>query len=161
MPSPVRTIAAAGLLAGVLDLGYVIVFYGLKAELAGTATFGAVAARIPKGIAAGWLGSQAAQAGGAGTIVLGVLLHFTIALGAAATFYAASRQWRFLTGPRGWWVAGLGFGVAVWLFMQLVVLRLSAVPPKSFPPPQWLTVFIAHLLCVGLPIAGVTRRLGP
>jgi uncharacterized membrane protein YagU involved in acid resistance len=145
----------------VLDLGYVIVFYGSKAVLAGTATFGAVAARIPKGIAAGLLGAPAALAGGAGTIVLGVALHFTIALGAAAAFYAASRRWRFLTGRRGWWTAGLVFGVAVWLFMQLVVLPLSAVPPKTFPPPQWLPVFIAHLVCVGLPIAGVTRRLAP
>ena len=158
--SPVRTIAAAGFVAGVLDLGYVIVFYGSKAALAGTATFGAVAARIPKGIAAGVLGAPAALAGGAGTIVLGVALHFTIALGAATAFYAASRRWRSLTG-RWWWSAGLVFGVAVWLFMQRVVLPLSAVPPKTFPPPQWLPVFIAHLLCVGLPIAGVTRRLAP
>jgi hypothetical protein len=45
----------------------------------------------------------------------------------------------------------------VWLVMNLAILPLTAVPPKSFPPPNWIPVFVAHVLCVGLPIALVTR----
>jgi hypothetical protein len=43
--------------------------------------------------------------------------------------------------------------------MQLVVLPLTALPHKPFPPPQWWVVFIAHLVCVGLPIALVVGRM--
>jgi hypothetical protein len=154
--NPLRPILAAGLLCGVLDLAYVIVFFGVRAERAGTATFAQVAQRIPKGIAAGLVGSARAQAGGGGMIALGVACHFAIACGAAAVFYAASRRARFLV--RYWPVTGPLYGVAVWLFIQLVVLPLSAVPPKSFPPPQWVPVFMAHLFCVGLPIAWAVRR---
>jgi hypothetical protein len=54
-------------------------------------------------------------------------------------------------------VTGPLYGVAVWLFMNLVVLPLSANPPKTFPAGNWLPVFVAHLVCVGLPIALVVR----
>jgi hypothetical protein len=47
------------------------------------------------------------------------------------------------------------YGVAVWFFMNLVVLPLSATPPKSFPAPGWPFILIAHIFCVGLPIAGI------
>jgi len=48
----------------------------------------------------------------------------------------------------------------VWLVMNLVVLPLSATPPKAFPSPIWIPVLIAHLTCVGLPIALLARRGG-
>ncbi|HXJ44011.1 MAG TPA: hypothetical protein VNH18_32290, partial [Bryobacteraceae bacterium] len=51
--------------------------------------------KIPLVIAAGLLGRQAFQ-GGAGTYVLGVLLHFFIACSAAAVYYAASRRLSFM-----------------------------------------------------------------
>jgi hypothetical protein len=144
-----RAIFAAGLVAGVLDITYVIVIFGFR---------GVRPARILQGIAAGLLGREQALQGGAATAALGLALHFTIALGAAAVFYVASRRLRFLVEKPV--LGGVAFGAGVWLFMNLVVLPLSANPPKSFPPPQWWIVFIAHLLCVGLPIAFVVRRLG-
>jgi hypothetical protein len=49
----------------------------------------------PLAIAGGLLGRQAFQ-GGAGTYVLGVFLHFFIALSAASVYYAASRRLTFL-----------------------------------------------------------------
>ena len=142
----VRAILSAGLLAGALDIAYVLIyFYNPKAD----------PLRILKGIAAGVLGPGAAK-GGVGTAVLGLGLHFTIALGASAVYYAASRtllrlvRWPFVSGPL--------YGVAAWLFMNAVVLPLSANPPKTFLSPVWLPVFVAHLLCIGLPIALVVRR---
>ena len=55
-------------------------------------------------------------------------------------------------------LAGALFGVAVWLFMNLVVLPLSATPPQSFLSGPWVAVLIAHVACVGLPIALLVRR---
>ena len=81
-----------------------------------------------------------------------------IALGAAAVFYAASRKLCWLTAQP--WVSGPLFGVAVWLFMNLVVLPLSANPPRVFPGADWPVILAAHLVCVGLPIAMIVRRWG-
>ena len=147
MKPAARVILTAGLIAGALDILYVIIFYGVR---------GVPATRILQGIAAGLLGRDAAGKGGLATAALGLALHFVIALGAAATYFAVSRRLRVLVERPV--IGGLLFGVAVWLFMNLIVLPLSAIPPRSFPPPQWVPVFIAHLLCVGLPIALVVRR---
>jgi hypothetical protein len=144
----VRAIVIAGLVAGTLDILYVIVFYGMR---------GASTQRILQSVSAGLLGRDAAVKGGAATAAFGLALHFIIALGAAAVFYAASRKLRFLVEKP--LLGGVLFGAGAWLFMQLVVLPLSAVPPKSFPPPEWWVVFIAHITCVGPPIAFVVRRL--
>ncbi len=146
--SAVRAVAWAGLLCGVLDLAFVIFYY----HEAGPQ-------RILQSVAAGLLGRTAATQGGWPTALLGLFLHFVIAYGAAGVFYAASRRLGFLVRQAP--VSGVLYGAAVWLFMQLVVLRLSAVPPKSFPPPNWLPVFLAHLTCVGPPIALAVRRFGP
>jgi uncharacterized membrane protein YagU involved in acid resistance len=143
-----RAIFWAGLLCGMLDIGFVILYY----HEAGPR-------RILQSVAAGLLGRDAATAGGWPTALLGLFLHFVISYGAAAVYYAASRRPAFLT--RHALVSGVLYGAAVWLFMQLVVLRLSAVPPRSFPPPAWLPVFIAHLTCVGPPIALAVARFAP
>src|SRR6185503_14804050 len=87
-PAPAaKVILAAGLIAGALDILYVIIFYGVR---------GVPATRILQGIAAGLLGREAAGQGGLATAAPGLGLHFMIALGAAATFYAVSRRWRAL-----------------------------------------------------------------
>ncbi len=143
----VRAIAAGGFAAGALDILYVIVYYAFRDVPAG---------RILQSVAAGLIGRDAAFKGGTATAALGLGLHFLIAFGAAAVFYAASRWWRGLVERPI--VSGLAYGGAVWLFMNLVVLPLSATPTKSFPPPQWGVVLAAHLLCVGLPIALLVRR---
>lgn len=144
-----RCIAVAGLAAGVLDILYVIVYFAITVKGVGPT-------QIFHGIAAGLLGAKAAREGGAATAALGLGLHFVIALGAAAIFYAASRRWKLLLERA--WITGPLYGVGVWLVMNLVVLPLSATPPKSFPSPIWFPVLIAHLTCVGLPIALLVRR---
>ncbi|MGH9908553.1 MAG: hypothetical protein ACRD8U_23590 [Pyrinomonadaceae bacterium] len=56
-------------------------------------------------------------------------------------------------------ISGLLYGIAVFFFMNLVVLPLSAVPFKvSFGASQLITGLIVHMLCVGLPIALVVRH---
>jgi len=146
--SAVRAIFWAGLLCGVLDIGFVIIYY----HEAGPQ-------RILQSVASGLLGRTASTSGGWPTALLGLFLHFVISYGAAGVYYTASRYLVFLT--RQALLSGVLYGAAVWLFMQLVVLPLSAVPPKSFPPPAWLPVFLAHLTCVGPPIALTVARFAP
>lgn len=140
------TIVWAGALAGTLDIAYVIVFYGLK---------GVAAVRILQGVAAGLVGREVATNGGGFMAVLGLAIHFAIAMSVAAVFVGLSRGLHWLA--RHPFLSGPAYGAVVWLVMNLAVLPLTATPPKSFPPANWPPVFLAHLLCVGLPIALVVR----
>lgn len=149
--SALRAIFWAGLIAGALDLAYVVAFYAIKFPAVG-------AARVVQGIAAGAVGREAAAQGGAATVALGVVLHFVIATGAAAVFYAASRRWRALVAYP--WTSGIGYGAVVWLGMTLVVLPLSATPPRTLFSPVWPWILLAHVTCVGPPIAWAVRRWG-
>lgn len=66
--------------------------------------------RVVQSIASGLLG-RAACSGGYRTAALGVVLHFVIALGAAAAFCIGSAKVRWLT--QSPWLSGALFGVAV------------------------------------------------
>jgi hypothetical protein len=141
-----RVIGEAGLVCGVLDIAYVFVVFGWRDGRA---------ARILQGIAASLLG-PAALSGGTAAAVFGLLIHFGVALAAAALYYALSRRIRGLLDHP--WAGGAIFGVAYYLLMNLVVLRLTRLPSAPFPPPGWTWVLAAHVLCVGWPIAWVTAR---
>jgi len=142
-----RAIWWAGLIAGTLDLTAAFVSAGLR---------GRGPVQILHSIASGLLGAASFR-GGFATAALGAALHFVIAFGAAAVYYAASRQIKLLV--RQAVVCGLIYGVAVYAFMNLVVLPLSAISFKpAYPPAALVTGLIIHMLCVGLPIALVVRR---
>jgi uncharacterized membrane protein YagU involved in acid resistance len=112
--------------------------------------------RMLQSIASGLLGLDS-YSGGLRTAALGVLLHFVIATGAAAVFYLASRKLTLLV--RQAIVSGLLYGIALYFFMNLVVLPLSAFPHKiSFPLSSLLIGLAVHMLCVGLPISLTVRR---
>ncbi len=136
-------IGAGGLIAGTLDLTHACVLFGWD---------------IPLAIAAGLLGRVAFQ-GGAGTYVLGVLLHFFIACSAAAVYYAASRRLTIMTEHP--LVCGLFFGGAVEEVMRLVVLPLSALHARGPYSLHDLILGLAvHMVVVGLPISFSVRRFG-
>lgn len=137
-------ILLGGLLAGALDIAAAFAMSWPQVR----------PMRVLQSIASGLLGRPAYQ-GGAATAALGLALHFTIALSAAALYYAASRRWGAL---RTRWVAcGVAYGVVVYLVMNLVVLPLSRI---GFRRPAWSTVallLVIHMVCVGLPIAWAAR----
>jgi Na+/alanine symporter len=111
---------------------------------------------IPLAIAGGLLGRQAFQ-GGAGTYVLGVFLHFFIALSAASVYYAASRRLTFLKEHP--LVCGLFFGAAVEQVMNLVVLPLSALHARGpYTLHDLILGLLVHMVVIGLPISFSVRR---
>ncbi|MCA1613435.1 MAG: hypothetical protein LC800_04600 [Acidobacteria bacterium] len=147
-PAAYRVILRAGLLAGALDITAACVSSWLRA--------GVGPVRVLQSVASGVLGADSYD-GGLMSAALGVPLHFMIALGAAAVYYAASRGLVFPA--RHPVVCGLLYGVAVQMFMTFVVLRLSAFPHKFvFRPAQFAISTGILMLFVGLPIALVVGR---
>jgi hypothetical protein len=141
-PRIVRPIAVGGAIAGTLDLISAFITYGWG---------------VPKGIASGVLGTSAFQ-GGIGTWFLGVVLHYTIAFGAAAVFCLAA-AWLPALAHR-FWVTGPLYGIVVYFFMQRVVLPLSAFPfrGQSTPLPALIQGVAVHMILIGLPVAFSARR---
>ena len=134
-------IAVGGGIAGTLDLLQACMLLGWD---------------IPLAIAGGLLGKQAFQ-GGAGTYVLGVLLHFFIAYSAAAVYYGASRKLLFMTEHP--LVCGLFFGAAVEEVMTLIVLPLSALHSRGpYKLRDLILGLLVHMVVVGLPISFSVRR---
>lgn len=145
-PGAIKTILYAGLAVGVLD--------GIAASV-NSAFNGGSPVRVFQYVASGLLG-RASFEGGLATAALGLLLHFVVALGASAVFYAASRYLTFLT--RLPFVVGPIYGVIVYFVMREIVSPLSLTNPGT-PSIKGTVIMIAiHILFVGLPIALIVRR---
>src|SRR5467141_2488110 len=82
-----RAILLGGLIAGTFDISYACIYSYIVRRTSPI--------RILQSVASGALGAKA-FAGGLQTAVLGLALHFLIALTAAAVYYLASRRLRFL-----------------------------------------------------------------
>jgi hypothetical protein len=139
--SALLAIAVGGLVAGALDLTQACILFGWD---------------IPLAIAGGMLGPRALH-GGVATYVLGVFLHFFIALSAAAIYYAASCRLVFLKEHP--LVCGLFFGAAVDTVMNLIVLPLSALHARGpYELHDLIQGLLVHMVVVGLPISFSVRR---
>jgi len=143
-PRPFRAIFVGGFLVGVIDLVYAILVYSPKHPI-----------RIGQAVASGLLGAKSFTMGWT-SAALGVVLHFTIAFGAATVFYLASRKMRFLLDRPI--LFGLIYGALVYGFMHVVVIPLSAVAHGHTPLIYQVCEFVEHWFGVGLPISLSTRR---
>jgi uncharacterized membrane protein YagU involved in acid resistance len=135
-----------GLVCGVLDIAYAFALYGAR---------GVPPLRLLRGISRGLIG-QAALNGGVGIALLGLLLHFTVAFGAATTFCLASRKLTWML--RRPFTSGLLFGVAVYFFMNFVVVPLSAIHRWPMVGTLFFVNLLQHMFVVGLPIALAARN---
>lgn len=137
-------ILIGGLIAGILDISYACIYsYVMR---------GTSPVRILQSVASGALGASAFTSGNK-TAALGLVFHFMIAIIAAAVYYLASRQLRFLVTQAV--ICGILYGVCVYLVMNFVVVPLSAAPFKL--PFAWPGLLI-HMFGIGLPISLVVRR---
>jgi uncharacterized membrane protein YagU involved in acid resistance len=146
MANPTKAIVSAGGICGIMDMTAALVVYG---------TMGAKPLRLLQGIAGGILGPRT-YTGGIATALLGLALHFVIAFGAATVFFIASRGIRFLLDHAV--VCGALYGIAVYFFMQRVVIPLSRANRNPFSLKFMIIGIIIHIFCVGLPIALSVRK---
>jgi phage shock protein PspC (stress-responsive transcriptional regulator) len=144
--NPAKAIAIAGFTCGVMDISAALIVYGVM---------GAKPLRLLQGIAGGVLGPSAYR-GGVPTALLGLALHFVIAFGAATVFFLASRFISFLLKHPV--VSGVLYGIAVYFFMNRVVVQLSAATKFPFSVKMMLIGVIIHIFCVGLPISMNIRK---
>lgn len=141
-----RAIILAGASVGVLDGLAAVISAGLR---------GVTPDRVFQYISSGILGRTAFE-GGWPTILLGVLLHFVVAFGAASAYILASRSISILN--RLPFVAGPIYGIAVYFFMSEIVSALSNVTRGPRTVSGTVTGLFIHIFFVGLPIALISAR---
>ncbi len=156
-PSVRRAILWAWLACGILDITSAVVI---------SITSGGKPMRMLQGIAASVLGPRSFEMG-VPTAILGLAMHFLVALSATLVFYLASRRWpAMLEWPV---LGGILFGV-FWLLVMYrgVIPVLSALrplyianAPKRPLPEIWPVPLLVHMTCVGLPISLAMSRFVP
>lgn len=142
-----RTALYAGLLAGALDI---------------TAAILQTLAKGPEWllqvVASGWLGTAAFE-GGWPAAALGLVSHFGIMLVIAVIWVVLCVRVPALIGRRNWPLAGVAWGVAVWIVMTYAVVPLSAAPLHAPGTSAIVKGLLTHMLAIGLPMAFVARRM--
>jgi uncharacterized membrane protein YagU involved in acid resistance len=148
IPSLARAIASCVLIAGTLDIADALLFYGLR---------GTPPQRLLQVIASGLLGPSALHLGLSGAF-LGLAIHYSITCAWATLFilvslrYPALRRRPGLTGPL--------YGLLIYLVMNFVVLpHTRVVGHPVFKLSVTLNAIAALVLCMGLPIAIISRRI--
>ncbi|HTR29673.1 MAG TPA: hypothetical protein VMH27_10410 [Puia sp.] len=138
-----KRILLTGLTAGTLDIlsAYVSVFIET----------GRISRRMFQYIAGGALGLGNSLNGGLPVILLGVFFHYFIALSFTLFFFFLYRKNRFFGLNK--YFAALLYGFFIWAVMNVIVLPLSALPPR---PINWkgapLDLLILAVM-IGLPSA--------
>jgi hypothetical protein len=139
----VTPILVGGFVAGLLDMTSAYITFGRY---------------MPLGIAGGLIG-PAARHPAVGTYILGLLLHYLIAFSAAAVYCLASTKLAFLR--EHFFICGAFYGIGFFLFMQLVVLPLSAYHAMGpYTYRGLMEGILAHIFLIGVPISASLRVLG-
>jgi hypothetical protein len=141
------TAALGGGIAGLLDITYAIVLWGVILK-AGALT-------ILQSVAAGWLG-KASFDGGAATAALGLATHFGIAYCMALVYVLAATKLPVLVHRPI--VMGVIYGFLLFLVMNFVVVPLSAIGWREPTPLGLLRALIPHLVFVGPVISWFAAR---
>ena len=147
MTETLQAILAATLACGILDAA--------AATLHAYAVLNVKPQRVFQGVASGLLGPRALEAG-ASTAVLGLALHFLIALIISTIYVLAAQRLSFLLDHP--LIAGGLYGIAVYLVMFYVVLPLSRRAKRPFNLKFALTQLVIHIVIIGWSIALCARH---
>jgi hypothetical protein len=149
-----RAILLGGLTVGTLDLLDAFVFFGIRS--------GAQPVGILHSIAAGFVGRDAARAGGIATAILGFMSHFLVATCIVTTYVLLSRAIPVLL--KQWVICGILFGVIAYFVMTFFVVPMSNAGNQQITfalpvMPVMINGILIHMFGVGLPAAYFASRV--
>ncbi|HEX6495699.1 MAG TPA: hypothetical protein VF018_09460 [Acidobacteriaceae bacterium] len=141
MTDTLQAILATTVVCGILDA---------TAASIQAATLGTPPRRVFQGVASGLLGPRAFEAG-TSTAILGLALHFLIAMIISTIYVLAAQRLPFLLDHA--LLAGALYGIAVYVVMFYIVLPLSRRPKRPFNLKFALTQLAIHIFIIGWSIA--------
>lgn len=144
VPSWLRAALFAGSVAGVLDIVAASLINLAPPQL------------ILQSISSGLLG-LASYAGGASTVLLGLILQIAMSIVIASIFAASTRRlpW-LLSHPIA---AGLAYGVGIFVVMNMLVVPMSAFAPRpKHISLIWLILNLIAMLGFGVIVSVLVQR---
>ena len=142
-----KTIAWAGLIAGTLDAAGAIILF--------LARGGQNPLKIFQYIASAVFGKEAYSPGLRFTW-WGILFHFIIAYAFTCLFFYLFPRIKILAKNTA--VAGILYGIFIWLVMNLIVVPLTNARKFPFNLDRALLGAAILILAIGLPVAFIARR---
>jgi hypothetical protein len=142
-----QAILLTGLLAGTLDITAAHIKYF---ALGRTNPLG-----ILLFVASGLLGKDA-LAGGIGTALVGLGIHYCIATTWAAVYFVLASRIELL--QKNVLASGMVYGCVVWCAMNLLVLPLTSAPALKHTPVGISIEMGILMACIGVPCAWMARR---
>jgi hypothetical protein len=139
-----KAILFTALLAGTLDGFAAITVYQVSPS------------NIFKFIASGAFGSEVAYSGGGAMVFYGVLFHYIIAFSWTVFYFLIYRYLRTILSNK--YIAGVLYGIFVWLMMNLLVLPLTKIPGGPIYWDKALVGATILIFMIGLPISILAHR---
>lgn len=137
-----RTILTAWLVAGTLDITAASLYYPLIYRFKLILLY--------QNIASGVFGAKAFS-GGPGMAALGLLFHYFIALSWTVFFFIIYPKIKIMRKNR--YLTAVGYGIFVWLVMNLAVVPLSRVQRGPFTVRHIIVSAAFLMICIGLPLS--------
>jgi len=150
---PLQLIFFSGLLVGTLDILSAFTDYYIAS--------GKNPLLVLLYVASGAIG-KSALSGGAGTMLMGLLFHYFIAFTFTILFFWLYARTSLLHG--NWIITGIGYGIFIWLIMNLIVVQLSGAPhaPIAALKAGKIAKSALILICmIGLPLSFIARKYKP
>ena len=146
IPSAFHSIVLGWLAVGVLDA---------IAASTNAAARGISPVRVWQYVASSLFGPESFERGTT-TVIIGLLIHFGVALGVATGFYLIARLFPFVI--RHAVASGIVYGIFVYFAMQYIFVPLTMVKQGGFSWSGFISGILIHMFVVGLPPALITRR---
>ncbi|MEO6455552.1 MAG: hypothetical protein ABIN97_15840 [Ginsengibacter sp.] len=102
-------------------------------------------------IASGALGPVESMKEGWGVIIMGIFFHYFIAFAFTLFFFLIYRKLKI--GSINKYIAGVLYGLFVWLVMNQIVLPLSMLPARPFNLKNAIIGALILIFMIGLPIS--------
>lgn len=141
-PALTRSVCTAWLIAGTLDITAACIQYYIHT--------GKGPEGVLRYVASGALGKSAAG-GGMEIPLLGLLLHYIVALIWTLVFFWLYPRLKFMQVNK--WVTGLVYGMVVWVIMNRLVVPLSAAHTGPFVLKKAAIAMAILMVCIGLPLS--------
>ncbi|UII34655.1 hypothetical protein LVD17_12635 [Fulvivirga ulvae] len=143
-----KKILFAGLFVGLLD--------GAAACINAYVSLGVQPRGVFKYISSGLLGKAAYEAETL-PVILGIIIHFIIAVTATGIFYQFYKRYGQALRP----VVLFGgiYGIWIWLFMNYVVIPLSLIGTYPSNLYQITIGLLVHVFVIGIPMALLVRKI--
>ena len=155
MNSATSRLIRAGVFTAIID--------GLFSSILSIAFYGSTVTRLWQGVASALLGPTAID-GGTTPVIVGLVMHVTVAFFWSAVFLFLMSRVQFiqrvLQSPMGVLKVAVVYGPIIWSVMSLIVLPFLLHRPPSITSRWWIQ-FFGHIPFVAFPIVYAIGRPSP